>query len=366
MELPINKILTGCSLKVLKTLPEKSVHCIVTSPPYWGLRDYKVEPTKWPRVVFTIWGKKFVIPKMECCLGLEPTPEAYVGHLILIFREAKRVLRDDGTFWCNIGDSYAAAPKKRSEEQAARKSTLKGSKESQIACKDQIKKTVSGLKPKDLVGIPWMLSFALRDSGWYLRQDIIWHKPNPMPESVTDRCTKSHEYIFLFSKSQTYYFDAGSIKTIAKNPEDDLRRINAQTWDNKNTPDELRNGIRPRKSGNKERKSGTDRGCPENTGSNVCGNVPWEGSLANKKTVWTINTMPFKEAHYAVYPEKLIVDCIKAGCPEGGIVLDMFFGAGTTGLVAEKLNRKWIGIEVGPHNVKLADNRIRKEIGLFL
>jgi DNA modification methylase len=210
-----------------------------------------------------------------------------------------------------------------------------------------------------------MVAFALRSAGWYLRQDIIWHKPNPMPESVTDRCTKAHEYIFLMSKGNKYYYDQDAIKVAALNPEDDERRIMQQTWDNKNTPDKLRNGFRPRKHTNKKYTTmaaftGEDK--PTHKGLVEF----FETGKANKRSVWTITTKPYSEAHFATFPEDLIVDCIKAGCPEGGIVLDPFMGAGTTALVARKLNRRVIGIELNESYIKIANNRLRKELGMFI
>jgi len=223
------------------------------------------------------------------------------------------------------------------------------------------------IKPKDLVGIPWRVAFALQADGWYLRQDIIWHKPNPMPESVTDRCTKAHEYIFLLSKSPKYYYDAEAIMQ------------DAQIWTGRAACfDRSGNAVaehillgqsaaqhRSRKSGNKARKPGVERGCPEGTGSNVCGNVPWEGAKANKRSVWTGTTKPFKDAHFATFPEELIVDCIKAGCPEGGIVLDPFGGAATTAVVAKKLLRHYTLCELNPDYITIANKRLRKELGLF-
>lgn len=338
----MNRIINMDWIEGLKSLPDESVNCCVTSPPYYGLRDYGVAGQ----------------------LGLEESPELYVQKMVEGFREVKRVLKNDGTLWVNIGDSYCATKTGTSDQSS---STLEGGKTTQIeAGKRPSKTNIPGIKPKDLIGIPWMLAFALRADGWYLRQDIIWHKPNPMPESVTDRCTKSHEYIFLLSKKGSYYFDSDSIKTLAINPEDDQRLISAQTWENKNAPDELRNGIRPRKSGNIERKPGSARGCPENNGvANLCGSVPWEGTMANKRSVWSVNTKPYPEAHFATFPEELIVDCIKAGCPVDGIVLDPFMGAGTTALVARKLDRNYIGIELNPQYVKIAENRLKNTLGMF-
>lgn len=401
----INKIFNENCIEGLKKLPDNSVDCCVTSPPYYGLRDYGTEEQ----------------------IGLEETPEKFVEKLTQVFQEIKRVLKPEGTLWLNLGDSYNGNKRGNTET----------NKNPKAVTNNFEKKLWSGAKVKDLIGIPWMVAFALRKDGWYLRQDIIWHKPNPMPESVTDRCTKSHEYIFLLSKESKYYYDAKSIKTQAKDPEDNIRRLNQQTWDNKNTPDQLRNGIRPRKSGNLERKTGEERGCPEDSTSNVCGSVPWEGTMANKKSVWTVTTKPFKEAHFATFPEDLIVDCIKAGCPEfvcnkcgkarrhiiervpsiakdcpkgqvahqarggtgihtgtvgksggsridgysinngltdcgcnegfsAGIVIDPFMGAGTTALVARKLNRNYIGFELNKDYIKIAENRIQNEIGLFL
>lgn len=332
-----NSILTMDVNEGLALLPDQSINCCVTSPPYFGLRDY---------------GK-------EGQIGLEETPELYVLKMVDVFRGVKRVLRNDGTVWLNLGDSYSGSNKGNGDT----KTTNKGNRHSSYEKKQEwgvgIKSVgainnngdgfcdydrcgvVGTLKPKDLIGIPWMLAFALRADGWYLRQDIIWHKPNPMPESVTDRCTKSHEYIFLLSKSAKYYYDSEAIRTESKNPEDDLRRLKEQSWDNKNTPDKLRNGIRPK-------------------------DLIEIINGANKRSVWTVNTMPYKEAHFATFPEQLITDCIKAGCPENGIVLDPFMGAGTTALVARKLNRNYVGIELNPDYVKIAQNRLQSELGLFL
>ena len=347
MQLELNKIHLGDSLAILKQMADKSVHCIVTSPPYWGLRDYGVIGQ----------------------LGLEATPELFIQKLVEIFNECRRVLRNDGTLWLNLGDSYSGSGKGNNPDGTPHPSKLTAKQGTQKGTSTGLqvpnKSHKIGLKPKDLVGIPWMAAFALRASGWYLRQDIIWHKPNPMPESVTDRCTKSHEYIFLFSKSKKYFYDAGAIKQIAINPESDLRRANQQKWDNRSAPTEIKNGLRPLKSGNLKRKTGIERGCPENSNSNVCGSVPWEGIKANKRSVWTVTTKPFTEAHFATFPQDLIVDCIKAGCPENGIVLDPFMGGGTTALVARKLNRNFIGIELNPKYVGIAEKRLHKELGLF-
>ena len=331
----------------LKELPDRSIHCCVTSPPYWGLRDYGTSDQ----------------------LGLEETPQEYVDNMVKLFRQVRRVLKDDGTLWLNLGDSYGEG--------------------------------------KQLCGIPWMVAFALQADGWYLRQDIIWHKPNPMPESVTDRCTKSHEYIFLLTKSARYYYDVDAIK------EDSI--------------------YAPDKTHEIERAKGYYKGKWSNPkkGSRHDGSFKAIREKRNKRSVWTVTTKPYKEAHFAVYPEKLIEPCIKAGtsahgcCADCGapwerilakgekvkqkwgtqtkvdksrndvglktgmvntyyttgwqptcqceckkivpaIVLDPFMGAGTTGLVARKLSRHYVGYELNAEYIKIAEKRIFNEIGLFL
>ena len=308
----LNRILQGNVLDRLKDLPDRSIQCVVTSPPYWGLRDYGSDGQ----------------------LGLEKTPEEFVENLVKVFREVRRVLKDDGTVWLNLGDSYNSPPAGNKKDRwesgdskmfkvnkgLAMKSHQKGSQSI-----DRTKRT--SLKPKDLVGIPWRVAFALQSDGWYLRQDIIWHKPNPMPESVTDRCTKSHEYIFLLSKSAKYFYDADAIseKTITKdnvNRDRDTTRLN-------NTPGRTKmNGL---KTNNYETR--------------------------NKRSVWKINTKPYKEAHFAVFPEELPTLCIKAGSKEGDVILDPFFGSGTTGWVAQRLGRAWLGIELNPEYIKIAEKR---------
>lgn len=297
----LNTILLGDCLKRLKDLPDNSVHTCVTSPPYWGLRDYGVEEQ----------------------IGLEVTPEEYVRKLVLVFREVRRILREDGTLWLNLGDSYAAGGRggggSFSDERRAWK------EESKVR---GWRSAPPGLKNKDLVGIPWMVAFALRDDGWYLRMDNIWHKPNCMPESVKDRPTRAHEYIFLLSKSDRYYYDYESIKEPAVNG-DYIVRGSKGVMGNKNS------GIRePKKR--------------------------YIGSITrrNKRSVWTVTTKPLRESHFATFPEDLVEPCVIAGCPVGGIVLDPFFGSGTTGIVSLKNNRNFIGIEVNPEYVELAKSRI--------
>lgn len=308
-----NTIINGNSLEVLKSLPDNSIDCCVTSPPYYALRDYGCDGQ----------------------IGLEETPEKYIERLCDVFSEVRRVLTPEGTLWLNIGDSYNGNKVGNTE-------VVKNKKVSES--NDFHKKLWGGAKPKDLIGIPWMLAFALRSQGWYLRQDIIWHKPNPMPESVTDRCTKSHEYIFLLSKSQKYYFDYESIME----PCADQERNNFQSGSRAN-------GI------NKDRND-NDLGERSKT---------WKPKtidnqkVRNKRSVWEVNTKPCKEAHFATYPFELIKPCILAGCPENGIVLDPFMGRGTTAIVARSLNRNYLGIELNPEYIKIAHKRLYKHLGMF-
>jgi DNA modification methylase len=312
----------GDCLEILPTLEPQSINCCVTSPPYWGLRDYGVEGQ----------------------LGLESTPEEYVEKLVEVFREVKRVLRDDGTLWLNLGDSYASNQSNNGDY--SEKSTLAGftnpnTKGRQAQEKSNPKRLNHGLKTKDLVGIPWRVAFALQADGWYLRQDIIWHKPNPMPESVKDRCTKAHEYIFLFTKSPKYYYDMDAIR------EDSV------------TPADGRGSTEKRKADGHPTRYGMANRDAERTWS-----MP---SLApnpkgrNKRSVWTVTTKPFKGAHFATFPPDLIEPCILAGCPKGGIVLDPFGGAGTTALVAQRNGRKAIACELNPEYSEIAAERLQRE-----
>lgn len=328
-----NVIHHGNCLQVLKTLPDNSIDCCVTSPPYYGLRNYGVAGQ----------------------IGLEETPELFVTELVKLFEDVKRVLKPTGTLWLNLGDSYAGSGKGAATHPGTNEKWKQGTNKGTHNAAHSFKSDL--VKPKDLIGIPWMVAFALRGAGWYLRQDIIWNKPNPMPESVTDRCTKAHEYIFLLSKSPKYYFDPDSIKTESKDAIADLKRINKQTWSNKNTPDKLRNGLRPRS------KFGNRNGALNHL---QAGNEYFALEKANKRSVWTVNTKPYSEAHFATFPQELIIDCIKAGCPEKGIVLDPFMGAGTTAVVAKKLGRDFIGIELNEKYIELSQKRLQDEIGMFL
>ena len=314
-------IIQGDCREWLPMLPSNSVNCIVTSPPYFGLRDYGVEKQ----------------------IGLEQTPDAFVAELVAVFSEARRVLRDDGTLWLNLGDSYAAA-RGGTHMPAQTVAGGKNGKGDESAFRGMggesrggahRNASAIGLKHKDLIGVPWRVAFALQADGWYLRQDIIWHKPNPMPESVADRCTKAHEYIFLFSKRDKYYFDSEAIKE--------------PVTSNKGNGKSFRGGALAQAGilfGNHSLKE-----------RETTGNVANESGLRNRRSVWSVATKPFKGAHFATFPPDLIEPCILAGCPEGGIVLDPFFEAGTTGLVATENNRNCIGIELNPAYIQIAEAR---------
>ena len=320
-------IICGDALTELKKLSDASVHCCVTSPPYWALRDYGVEGQ----------------------LGLERTPEEYVAAMVAVFREVRRVLRDDGTLWLNLGDSYCG-----SWGNSGQRNELDGETDNQREKTTAYfnrggwdkrrevppNQKIPGLKPKDLVGIPWRVAFALQADGWYLRSDIIWAKPNPMPESVTDRPTKAHEYIFLMAKAAKYFYDTEAIREKSKWVDNDDHPLDS--WGRK---------IQLKTNGNGETSRGGS-GLPQKLGANV------KDGCRNRRSVWTVTTKPFSEAHFATFPEKLIEPCILAGCPVGGVVLDPFFGAGTTGVVAKRFGRDFIGIELNPDYCRMAERRI--------
>ena len=421
----LNRILQGNVLDRLKDLPDRSIQCVVTSPPYWGLRDYGSNGQ----------------------LGLEETPEEFVENLVKVFREVKRVLKDDGTVWLNLGDSYASTKVGNTETK----------KNPNVVTKSFTKKLPPNLKTKDLVGIPWRVAFALQADGWYLRQDIIWHKPNPMPESVRDRCTKSHEYIFLLTKSAKYKFNQ-LLEDLRPSTYNDKRLFNGNYTEqrrDRNYPGNAQQGsgmLKPTdgqankrsvwssgKYGSLENESKNRQGMNKARGEKIIVTRPllppqdefvsfirertnaklladssdipltkiehwfrrdesgfaypsiedwnnvkdfindWSSEYEeidkkltevdyhtdeirtqggpNKRSVWRINTKPYKEAHFAVFPEELPTLCIKAGSEEGDVVLDPFFGSGTTGWVAQRLGRKWIGIELNPEYIKIAEKR---------
>jgi site-specific DNA-methyltransferase (adenine-specific) len=271
-------IYEGDCIEQLKRLADQSINTCITSPPYWGLRNYQEDKQ----------------------LGMEDTPEEFISNLVDVFREVKRVLRDDGTVWLNLGDTYCGTGHKGNYTDPKHKEGRNGQK---IALNNKI----DGLKSKDLVGIPWRVALALQQDGWYLRQDIIWHKPNTMPESVKDRCTKAHEYIFLLSKNKKYYYDYEAIKEDAV-----------------------------------------------------------IGKKRNKRSVWTVPTKPFKGAHFATFPPELIEPCILAGCPEGGVVLDPFGGSGTTAVVANNHYRNAVLIELNRSYIAIMKKRLEEQGSILI
>jgi len=313
-------------------LADNSVDCCVTSPPYWALRNYGVEGQ----------------------LGLEPTPDAFINNMVKVFEEVRRVLKPRGTLWINIGDSYSTGGRGNGGLGRAKEGL-------------GWRSAPAGYKHKDLVGIPWMLAFALRSAGWYLRQDIIWHKPNPMPESAQDRCTKAHEYIFLLTKSPKYYFDQQAIKEPLRSAS--VQRL-AQNIDAQNGSDRVpgkTNGAMKAVGGSKHKVlSGDGKVHSMHRTRNESGHdFIAEDGMANKKSVWNVATSRFKDAHFATFPEELITPCILAGCPKGGIVLDPFMGAGTTALVAMSHGRHFTGFELNPEYIRIANNRLKDKFGMF-
>jgi len=359
------KIYQGDCLETLKMLEDQSVDTCITSPPYWGLRDYgtaeweggdpncpHMRTTKISKDTATGHKAMFdkgnvvgdAIYKTECpkCgairkdsqLGLEETPEEFAHNLVKVFREIRRILKDDGTVWLNLGDSYSSGGRTTTTNQS-----LRGDKDYGVTRP----KPSKNIKPKDLIGIPWRVAFALQEDGWYLRQDIIWHKPNPMPESVKDRCTKAHEYIFLLSKNVKYYFDNEAIKedSVTVNSKGERGVPNSIKTIGKSVEDDpmfrVRHGFKGMKPQEKR----------------------------NKRSVWTVTTKPFKGAHFATFPPDLIEPCVLAGCPEGGVVLDPFGGSATTGIVANKHNRNAVMCELNPDYIEIAKQRIHKDLGIM-
>lgn len=375
----LDKIYNEDCLEGLRKLPDNSVDCCVTSPPYYALRDYGTghweggDPDcphcRTNKVTANnATGHKGMAEKGEVSgdaiyktvcrlcgavrvdkqIGLEETPEEYIEKLVRVFTEVYRVLKPEGTLWLNIGDSYSGAKKGNTE-------TVKHKKVA--AQSDFVKPLWNGAKPKDLIGIPWMLAFALRASGWYLRQDIIWHKPNPMPESVTDRCTKSHEYIFLLSKSQKYYFDNEAIQEEVVT-QIDPRIGNRVEYD----------GMRKGQKGQGQRafvalkvKSISEENPHCDSDKAIKDGVV----VRNKRDVWTVNVKPDSVAHFATYPEELIKPCILAGSKSGGVILDPFMGSGTTARVARMLNRHFVGFELNSEYCKIINNKTQVEGDLF-
>lgn len=389
---PSHQILVGDCIDMMRTLPDQSVQCCVTSPPYYGLRDYGVDGQ----------------------IGLEETPAEFISRLVEVFREVRRVLRNDGTAWVNMGDSYASKPNgpiglggHTNDAPHVAVRTANARRSSQIP---------SGFKHKDLMGMPWRLAFALQDDGWYLRQDIIWHKPNPMPESTRDRCTKAHEYLFLLSKSRRYHYDSDAIREPAnltgKGSANGFRGgayVNGATFDNAEGGRRTSTGntVPPNngvgwghgtdaKARNRSRvtvptgwdtstgdgghgafhKDGAERsrrdsfkrddskreqtipGQAKGTHRPDREESSWDVETRNKRSVWTVATHAFKEAHFATFPPDLIRPCILAGAPRGGVVLDPFGGAGTTAVVAMQEGRKSILCELNPEYAAMAERRI--------
>lgn len=330
-------IYSGDALTVLRQLNSESVQCCVTSPPYFQLRDYGVDGQ----------------------IGLEDTPEEFIAKLVEVFHEVKRVLKPDGTLWVNIADSYAGSGKGRNTDGRHSDAGGKNSKQSTNtgAVMGRLKKTVTSedAKPKDLLGIPWMLAFALRADGWYLRSDILWKKTNPIPESVKDRPTRCHEYIFLLSKSRTYYYDYEAVM------EDAVGYNNAEVAGSEGT---LRLNTRRRKGNAKSFRGGgayTNNRSFDNSAEverETHGNVENKTGKRNLRDVWSVATQGTKEAHFATFPEKLIEPCILAGTKAGDVVLDPFAGSGTTGIVAHRYGREFIGIELNEEYAELARRRI--------
>lgn len=324
------RIIEGDCIEGMRRLPDQSVHCCVTSPPYFGLRDYGHDGQ----------------------IGLEETPDAYVAKLVEVFREVRRVLRDDGTVWLNLGDSYARAGgwsdnsgldglARGESGRAMSNMTGEGGASQRLPI---------GLKSKDLIGIPWRVAFALQADGWYLRQDIIWHKPNPMPESVRDRCTKAHEYIFLLSKSERYFYDNEAVKEPlaeasigrAGRKQRLMDRTGAGTLGK-----QIVDGVDATHA-----YAGLALGRNGKTGYDI------DSGLRNRRSVWTVATKPYKGAHFATFPPDLIRPCILAGCPKDGTVLDPFGGSGTTALVALEEGRKAVLCELNPDYIALAHKRL--------
>ena len=337
MDKKVNQIINSDCLSGLKQIPDGSVNCCVTSPPYFGLRNYGVEGQ----------------------IGLEPTPEIFISNLVEIFQEVKRVLRDDGTLWLNLGDSH-------SHGGCGSRDTERWPKQSRNDHMPIHQKKNTGCKPKDLLMIPARVAIALQADGWYLRSDIIWHKKNAMPESVTDRPTHCYEHIFLLAKSEHYYYDADSIKE-KRTSNEDARTFRGGAYTKGETIDNSEGGKRKvvgniridKQKGHGRRHDGF--------------NDRWDKSeddqtpiLRNKRDVWTVATKPCKEDHFATFPPELIRPCILAGCPEGGIVLDPFMGAGTTALVALQERRNYLGFELNPEYIKIANKRLKTvEVKLF-
>lgn len=348
------QILVGDCRERLAELPDVSVHCCVTSPPYFGLRDYGVDGQ----------------------MGLEPTPDEFVAGMVAVFRDVRRVMRDDGTLWLNIGDSYAASgrggnpaesPHQKQASNRGSRSFFHSEAVDEGAIRRKWVKPPPGLKPKDLIGIPWMLAFALRADGWYLRSDIIWAKPNGMPESVQDRPTRSHEMLFLLSKSPRYYYDARALRTPPAPPSETrlAQNIESQAGSERANGGAKTNGPMKAVRASDKQRGHTRRHDGFNDRWDAMERSDQLAGGANLKSVLWLAPAQFRDAHFATMPETLAEICVLGGCPKGGTVLDPFGGAGTTGLVADRLQREAILIELNPAYAEIARKRIQGDGGMF-
>lgn len=412
------QILTGDALELLRGMEAESIDCCVTSPLYYGLRDY--DTGTWEggdascqhivgemrrglglaSSVVSVRGgghkaaevadikAKALCPhcgavRVDRQIGLEETPAAFVARLVEVFREVRRVLKKEGTCWLNLGDSYAGSWGAQSRDTNNGKHAYAGvsaTSANQVRAAQKTTRTGSirekGLKPKDLMGIPWRVAFALQDDGWFLRQDIIWHKPNPMPESVKDRCTKAHEYMFLLTKSARYYFDAEAIEepcsdnTHARLSQDVQAQIGSERANGGTRADRPMKAVGKNSAQNVDRVPVSRKMSAEGVG--VKNNGSMNAALAimpetrNKRSVWTVASEAYKEAHFATFPPKLIEPCILAGCPEGGTVLDPFGGSGTTAMVANRNQRNAVLVELNPKYVAMARRRILDDGGMLV
>jgi len=390
---PDISIYCGDAFAILPELPEASIHCCVTSPPYWGLRDYgtgqweggsadcdhrnrhSLQGPSGQRADRSFTGAqnyyreqclKCGALRIDQQIGLESTPEEYVGRIVELFRQVRRVLRDDGTLWVNMGDSYTDSG--RGSDAG---STLEGSRHNQSESrKIRVRESaVTNLRPKNMVGIPWRIALALQADGWYLRSDIIWYKPNPMPESVTDRPTKSHEYVFLLSKQEKYYYNALAIQEPASdNTHARYARGNGPgSRFAPKLPAGWHQGNRATGSEPRDQRAGVNPKCVE-PGNGIKQNSSYAAAVKdvvefrNKRDVWTIATEAYAEAHFATFPRDLVRPCILAGCPAGGTVLDPFAGSGTTLQVAKESHCRGIGIELNPQYIPFIKDRLQQDV----
>ena len=383
------RIITADVMDGLAQLENESVNSVVTSPPYFGLRDYGTalweggdgdcdhkqgrngsgradgivdERAQRNRDGVGSMGgdcRKCGATRIDKQIGLEPTPDAYVAKMVEVFREVRRVLRKDGTCWLNLGDSYSAGGRGcATAKQRSNAGTGIGVVRSAWS--------VPGFASKQLLGIPWRVAFALQADGWWLRQDIIWSKPNPMPESVTDRCTKAHEYLFLLTKSERYFFDAEAISEPVT--QSTIDRLGQPTLSSQVGSDRVPGKTNGAMKARPPRFGGTKYGDNDSPEHRTKGGKEYDvgDGRRNKRSVWTVPTQPYSEAHFATFPPALIDPCIKAGCPKGGTVLDPFGGSGTTGMVADRLGRDSILIELNPEYAALAHRRIIEDAGMFV